>query len=289
MHTSTPASRHRSIVGCSWRGSWPAPKPHVDRPLDLGRIAPDFSTVSLEDLALVAPLTEIGKGRVPVLRKPSDDPERASFAVATDRDRRMRTLDRLRLTPGVGQREVLSGEVRPRLGQQRDDDLYAFLELIHPLFERWQTDTERVGLVLVPAGTEPDDQSTPADDVGGCRDVGQHGRVSVRHASDLAAKTDPRRCCRHRSKHRPPLETWTAAVGEDRFEMVEVPSALEDLELVCGPPHREHRVPAGIHRCCLQSKAHPEQRIPIQPAATLHDNADEYRASRCMTDATTIA
>ena len=89
-------------------------KPHVDRPLDLGRIAPKFCTVSLEDVAFVAPLAEIGKGRVPMLRKPSDDPERAAFTVATDRDRRMWTLDRLRLTPGVGQREVLSGEVRPR-------------------------------------------------------------------------------------------------------------------------------------------------------------------------------
>jgi hypothetical protein len=230
----------------------------TDRSISVGS-RPTSAQCPLEDLALVAPLTEIGKGRVPVLRKPSDDPERASFAVATDRDRRMRTLDRLRLTPGVGQREVLPGEVRPRLGQQRDDDLYAFLELIHPLFERWQTDTERVGLVLVPAGPEPDDQSTPADDVGGCRDAGQHGRVSVRHASDLAAKTDPRRCCRHRSKHGPRLETWAAAVGEDRFEMVEVPGALEDLELVCGPPHREHRVPGGVIGAVFSPKRIPSK------------------------------
>ena len=61
--------------------------------------------------------------------------QRAFLSRASDRDRGMRPLHRLRFAASVRELHVFPGEVRFGLGEKRDDRFDAFTETIETLFE----------------------------------------------------------------------------------------------------------------------------------------------------------
>lgn len=116
------------------------------------------------------------------------------------------------------------------------------VEAVEPLAQGRQVDAVRVRLRLVPPRSETELEPAVGDPVdSGCH-VREHRRMTVGHAGDHAADADAAGCLRERGQRRPPLQARAAAgLGEDRFEVVEVPGGLEQLDAVRRLPHLEHR------------------------------------------------
>jgi hypothetical protein len=168
----------------------------------------------------------------------------------------MRTLRPLRLVPGVGELVVATLERERRLGQQADQHFAGLLESVAALTPGAQFDAVRTGFLLVPSGADAHLEPARGDDVQGGDHVGQHRRVAVVDPGDHGAHAQARRGLGQRCQHHPAFEARAPGVAVDRVEVVEVPTRLEDLDLVGGPPHLEHVGPGGALVGCLERESH---------------------------------
>src|SRR5262249_39104896 len=153
----------------------------------LGCVTSDRGAVLVEHAAQVLPLCRGGRDAVPLLREASRGLERPRPALATDDDRRMRSLDRLWLASRVSELSVPTVERGRGVREQSDDRLDPFVEAVEPLPQRWERDAVGVALLLVPAGAEADVEPAAGHDVDRGGHVGQHRRVPVYHPGHLAA------------------------------------------------------------------------------------------------------
>ena len=108
----------------------------------------------------------------------------------------------------------------------------------------------------LPGGADPEFEPAAGHDVDRRRHVGEHGRVPVDYAGDLAADPDPP--CRggHRAQHRPALEVRPGQVAGQRVEVIPVPRRLEQFDLVGREPDIAEFFPGLVLGSCLQSETH---------------------------------
>ncbi len=184
-------------------------EPHVDRAHDRRRDrGRRRSQCSASTPRLRAKSSGEMNGHVPRVGVLGGDAQRALLAAAADPDRQF-GLHGLRVAPRLGQREVLTLEVRHFLAQEQPDALHRFFEDVEPLAGRRERDA--VGLVLVerPAGTEPEVGATATQVVDRRDRVREHRRVPVAGAVDERAASHPGRFAGERG------------VRRDRFEALQ--------------------------------------------------------------------
>ena len=224
---------------------------HQQRALDLRRVAPDLLAMPSQHLLLPRPLLDGVGHQVPMVGPTCGGAEGPLLAPSADEDRRW-LLRALRLVPCLRECEVLAFEVDLLLGEQSHDHLYALVEDVHPLADRLaEADPIGVGLELVPAGSEPELESSARDDVHGGRHVRGHRRMSIRHGVDHRSDLESRRRLRQRGETRPTLEARAVGVAEDRIEVVEQPHTFYRLRLVGPLPGRQHAIPRRVLRVGL--------------------------------------
>ena len=171
-------------------------------------------------------------------------------------------LHRLGLAARVGEPDVLAGEVGNRLGQQHHHRLDALVEPVEALLQRRQRDAVGVALHLVPARADAELEAAAGHDVHRGGHVGQHGRVPVDHAGDLAADPDPPRRGCHGAEHGPGLEVRPGHVAGQRVEVVPVPRRLEQRELVGREPRVADLFPGLVLGPCLDREPHCREPFP---------------------------
>ena len=255
MPRSRPASANASASPATAFGS-SAVEAQVGRRHDLARVATERGAVLGEHALQARVLRHRPADVVPVLGDAGDRAQRALLAAATDADRRVRTLHGLGLAVRVGEGVVGARVGRAFLRQQGDDDIARLVEAVHAVADAEQVDPVRVRLVGVPPGAEPELQAAVGDLVERRRHVGEDRRVAVRHARHEHADAEAARRLRQRREGEPPLEARAAAVAEDRLEVVERPTRLEDVDVVGRLPDGEHVVPGRGLRRRLERKAH---------------------------------
>ena len=205
------------------------------------------------------PERDVGRERdVPLVGVLSDDPERASLALAADRDREV-GLDRLRFASRLGHLVETARERGVLVVEQRADDLDALVETVEALRQRSERDAVRVRLRLEPPGAETEHESAVRDVVDRHRHVGGHGRVPVVHPVDHRPEPEAGRRLGERGEHRPALEMGAVHRRRERIEVVHRPRRLEHVDLVGGEPHVEELAPGSVLRRRLDG------------VATLHD------------------
>jgi hypothetical protein len=170
--------------------------------------------------------------------------------LTADADRRVRPLQRLRIAVRVDELDVPAGEGRLLVREQPDDRLTCLVEGVEPLGERGvEVDAVGLGLHLVPPRADAELEATARHDVERGGHVGEHRRMTVRHAGHEHADAQAPGCLRQRSGGDPAFETGARhVVGEDRVEVVEGPRRLEELDLVGGLPDRQHVRPRRFLR-----------------------------------------
>ena len=268
MARSAPASRYAAAAATAGPGTLVGVDAHVDRAGDLGRVAAQALAVLDQGLLEAGPLAGIRGDRVPLLGPARGGAQRPLPAPAADRDRRMGPLHRLGLATGVGQVQVLAVERGRGVAEQPDDDLDALVEAVHALLQRRQRDAVRVALLLVPARAEPDLEPALGDDVDGRGHVGQHRRMAVDHARDLAADPDPPGGLPHGGQHRPALDVGPGGIPAQRVEVVPVPGRLEQVDLIGREPHVAHLRPRLVLGPGLDGKAHSPSPHPRASACS---------------------
>ena len=122
------------------------------------------------------------------------------------------------------------------LCQQEMDDFERLVEPVEPLLQGRQRDPIRLVFLLEPPGAEPEVEAATGYLVNGCHRVGHNRRMSVGVRGDHV--TQPEAGCHSRqgADQRPGFHAWSGAVGEQRVEVIEQPTALVDLDVVGGAP-----------------------------------------------------
>ena len=128
----------------------------------------------IEDVTLAGEVLRRTTHEVPVLGESGCSAQRPSLPAATDADRRLRALDRLRLVAGTAELVVLALEGRRLLREEPDDHLTSLLEAVAALGRRAQLDPVGPRLLLVPAGPDPEFQTPAGNNVEGGRHVGEN-------------------------------------------------------------------------------------------------------------------
>ena len=96
--------------------------------------------------------------------------------------------------------------------------------------------------------------------------------MAVVDAGDEHADAQPLGGLRQRGQRGPALQARAGGVGEDRIEVVEGPAGLEDVDVVGGLPDRQHVVPGGVLRGCLESESHYIDPSPGQSVSPYSSN-----------------
>ena len=138
-------------------------------------------------------------------------------------------------------------ERRPLLALEPVDDLDGLLEATHAVAGRRQVDAVPPVLILVPAGPDAEDQSTPADVIDGHGLLQQHDRMPEGVARDERADADPRCLRRDGGQQRPCLvhRRPRPAIGVD--EVVDEPAVIEpELLRELEPPDDVGEVPSTL-------------------------------------------
>src|SRR5205807_8219037 len=100
------------------------------------------------------------------------------------------------------------------LAEHRSADLQRLLETVQALPGRWEVEAEALVLLLVPGGTDPQDGSSPADDVEGRHHLGDERRVAVGHPGDQRAQLHRARLGRQGTEERISLEHRLAGASQ---------------------------------------------------------------------------
>ena len=162
------------------------------------RVATHGATVLLESNALAAIRLWPGGMTVPFVSLFRDDSQQPPLAVATNQQRRRRSLDRARQRGRALESIVAAVDVHRPARPQRLDDGDAFLQPVEPLLEWRQADAEGLMLGFVPAGADAKRQPPIGEPVDGRRHPRQQGRVAKGHGADQRPETNPLRALRQR-------------------------------------------------------------------------------------------
>ncbi len=152
--------------------------------------------------------------------------------------------------------EVPAVEVGVLLGEEEVDHLHTLFETGHPLADRPEVDPVGVGLQLVPAGTEPDLETTARDDIErgrhGCQDRG----MPVVHPVDHGPHPDPGGRLGQGGEGDPRLETGPVGVSRvsDRSDRSSTPTRRSRCR------RRSSKPPASGPRWCDGSGSSPAKR-----------------------------
>ena len=189
-------------------------------------------------------------------RKSRNHAQGPLFSLPADHDGWVGALRSLRLTAGIPELEVAAFVSGGLVLEQRDHHGDILLEAVHALLHGQQLDAVCIAFCLMPARTESQIQTSPRDDVQRSSHVRQQGGMAiwtaVHHASDPDAPGRLGEC----RKGYPGLHAGTRSGFEKRVEVVEVPSGLEDGDLVRGPPDVDQLFPTAELGCRLDSEAH---------------------------------
>ena len=141
--------------------------------------------------------------------------------------------------------------------EQADEGLAPLVEGVEALPQGGvEVDPVGVRLLLVPAGADPELEPPARDDVEGGGHLGEHGGVAVGHAGHEDADSQTFRGLGQGGRGDPALQAGAGRIREDRIEVVERPSRLEELDLVGGLPDGQHVRPRGVLRGGLHGEAH---------------------------------
>ncbi len=170
-------------------------------------------------------------------------------------------LQRLGITPGLIEPEVLPAEVRDPLVEEEPQDLNRLFQLVlaHP----YALEGEAVPFIftLVPAGPDAALDAPARDVVDGAERLGQHAGVAIVDAEDEAADADVLRLVGQRRHRRDGLEAVDVAALRRGF-----------LEVV---RHREPVEARGVREA-------PQLAQFAQGAGQMsHVNAERHRHVRC--------
>jgi hypothetical protein len=184
------------------------------------------------------------------------DAQRALLTATADADRRMRPLRPLRLVAGVVELIEPAVEARRVVAQQAGENRARLLEAVEALLDGAELDSIGAGFLLIPAGPDAELEASPRDDVQRGGHIRQHRGVTVVNAGYQRAQPQPRGGLRQGRQRGPSLQAWSRRIGEDRIEVIEGPSRLEDVDIVGGLPDREHVGPRGVLRGCFECESH---------------------------------
>jgi hypothetical protein len=162
----------------------------VDGAADLGRIAAHRLAVVVKDRTLVGEHIGSDERDVPPVGVLRGDLQGALLAAAADPDRQL-GLHGPWLVAGVGQREVVAGEVGDVVVQQAAQALDAFLELIEALLGAGELDAVCVVLDLGPAGADAHLGATAGQQVDAGDGLRQYRGVPVADRVDRASHNGP--------------------------------------------------------------------------------------------------
>src|SRR5438552_778959 len=123
-----------------------------------------------ENLQLTCVLVSAQTDSIPSVREIGNNPQERLLPYSTDPDLRRH---RSRVTPGSIDLEVFALERCLVLGPHRSYDLDCFPQLLHPFPNRWEGDTIRLVLWLVPTGANRQLQPSSANMVKGCAHLSQ--------------------------------------------------------------------------------------------------------------------
>ena len=254
-----------------------SPRPQVDLvergDLDLAEVAADLVAVGAKHLELGADLVRLEDEEVARVGVARHEAQGAALAVAADHDRRVGSRQRLRPDDRLGELTETAGEGGAVIGPELMGDLEGLLEPREALAAFRPRDAEPDGLVLVPAGADPEGQAPAREDVDGGRGLHEQSGRAEHGAPDEGAEPDPRRDAGKEPEGRVGLEhrllrSAPSGVGGELEEMVHHPERLEpgllgglgDVDEVAAESRRAAREAEGGK---LQSEAH---RSPPQPA-----------------------
>src|SRR5580704_6585342 len=118
---------------------------------NLGRVLADVGAVLVQHVLCAGELLDGAADEVPVLSEARGCAQRALLAAAADAERRVRSLHRLGLAPGISQLVIAAAEGRDVLRQQPEYHLAGLFEPVAPLARRAKLDAVCSRLLLVPA------------------------------------------------------------------------------------------------------------------------------------------
>jgi hypothetical protein len=170
--------------------------------------------------------TEVGA--VGVLR---DRAQRQLLATATDPDRRMRLLERLRVALGPTDVVVVALERGLALGPHRPHDLHGLVEHPDPVLRLREVVPVRPVLLLVPAGADTPVEAPTRHHVDVGRDLREQCRAAVAVAPDHLAEPDRRGELADRSDRGPALEHRLLGGPGHVVEVVVHPERVESEPL----------------------------------------------------------
>ena len=260
---STPASKKSAALRGQFDRIVGGAVAKVHRAGDLGLVAAfPLAVIAQHAVELHPGGRRVGERHVPLVGPAGDGTQRALRPLAADHEWEL-LLDRLRFAPGIGDGEVVAGEVGDRVVEERADDLDALVEAIEPLGERAELDAVGVRLHHVPAGTHAELEPTTRDDVERGGHVRRHGWMPVVHPVHHRPEAETLRGLRQSGQHRPALEVRTVVRLGQRIEVVPVPGRLEHRDPVGLFPGVEEFLPRSVVRRRLDRMAsHAPDRTP---------------------------
>ncbi|CAB4871094.1 unannotated protein [freshwater metagenome] len=126
----------------------------MHRGADLGRVATDSRAMLVQNRPLLGESVNVHSRVVPVLGPLGHRSEGPLRPIPTDTDRRVRSLHSRGIVAGIGEREVLAGEIGGLLGEETHDALNGLVKPVEPLRKGAEVNAVSVALLLVPAGAE---------------------------------------------------------------------------------------------------------------------------------------
>ena len=146
-----------------------SPRPQVDLvergDLDLADVAAELVAVGAKHLELGADLVRLEDEEVAGVGIARHEAQSPSLAVAADHDRRVGSRQWLRPDDRLAELAETAGEGRTVIGPELMRDLQGLLEPREALAAFRPGDAEPEGLVLVPAGADPEGQAPAREDV----------------------------------------------------------------------------------------------------------------------------
>ncbi len=184
--------------------------------------------MAFQDLALVGVALRLRHSdAIPFVRVLGRDPQGAALARTADQDRWL-APGRLRLIVRSIELVEATRERSRALGPERAHHPHGLVEPVEALLERWEGNAVRAMLGLVPAGAQPHDEATAAEEV----QLGSHAgivyRAAKRDRGDQGAEAVGVRFARGHGE------------GQLRFERLQLPRAGE---VVVGPKERGEAKP----------------------------------------------